>query len=111
MNLTRAQAVDLMARMQQRQLDTLRHVGQGSYRVVLEPMGTGHPDFGDLPMLQASNDTEAEQKTEVMTVVRTYTRAFFDVTLKKTSSAVLESHQRSAFVRAVEIFPPAKRRP
>jgi len=111
MNLTRAQAVDLLARLQQRQLDTLRHVGQRSYRVVLEPMGTAHPDFGDLPMLQASNDTEAEKKTEVLTVVRTYTRAFFDVTLKKTPSAVLESREWPPLVRAVEIFPRAKRRP
>jgi predicted dienelactone hydrolase len=111
MKLTRAEATDLLNRMDRRQLDTLQHTGQRSYRVVLEPMGTAHGDFGDLSMLQASSDTEADSKAAVMAVVRTYARAFFDATLKKIPSAVLESHERPPLVRAVEIFPPAKRRP
>jgi hypothetical protein len=109
MKMTLAQALDLMKRIEARQLTTLQNTG-GGYRVMLEPQRTSHPDFGDLPLLQAQDNATAEERTAVLAVVRTYTRAFFDKSLKGVPSTILDVRRSSPYVREVNRFP-ARTRP
>ena len=110
MKLTRKQAEALLQRLKARQDATLRNTGKGSYRVVLENKTTSHADFGDLPLLQSRDRAEAETRTRVLGVVRSYTRAFFDKYVRGTKAPLLDGKVASEFVEAVQWFEPAKRR-
>jgi len=107
MKLTRAQAVDLLARLRTRQDLTLRRTGQGAYRVTLRAEGTSHADFGDLPLLQAADDREADKRAHVLRVVTDFTRAFFDKTLKGSKPPLPDPSATGGIVERVEEFPPA----
>jgi predicted dienelactone hydrolase len=109
MKLTRKQAEALLQRLKARQDATLRNTGKGSYRVVLENKTTSHADFGDLPLLQSRDRAEAETRTRVLGVVRSYTRAFFDKYVRGTKAPLLDGKVASEFVEAVQWFEPAKR--
>ena len=110
MKMTRNQAEELLERLKARQDATLRNTGKGSYRVVLENKTTSHADFGDLPLLQSRDRAEAETRTRVLGVVRSYTRAFFDKYVRGTKAPLLDGKVASEFVEAVQWFEPAKRR-
>jgi hypothetical protein len=60
-------------------------------------------DFSDLPLIAASSSA-AERPARVMQIIRGYTRAFFDRTLKGLPAPFLEG--RGADVQSVEFFPP-----
>jgi hypothetical protein len=109
MKMTRKQAEEILSRLKARQDATLRNTGKGSYRVVFESESTTHADFGDLPLLQSRDHAEAATRARVLGVVRSYTREFFDKTLKGTKAPLLDNKIRSEFVEAIESFPPAKR--
>lgn len=110
MNMTRNQAEELLERLRARQDATFRNTGKGSYRVVLESKTTTHADFGDLPLLQSRDGVEAETRARVLGVVRSYTRAFFDKTLKGAKTPLLDGMRADEFVEKVQRFEPAKRR-
>jgi predicted dienelactone hydrolase len=109
MKLTRSQAEELLERLKARQDATLRNTGKGSYRVVFESKTTTHADFGDLPLLQSRDPTEAETHARVLGVVRSYTRAFFDKYLRGAKAPLLDGKVAGEFVEAVQRFEPAKR--
>jgi predicted dienelactone hydrolase len=110
MRLTRGQAEEMLAKLQARQDATLRNTGKGSYLVVLEDKTTTHADFGDLPLLQSRDRAEAERCLRVLGVVRSYTREFFDKSLRRRKAPLLDDKVVSEFVVAVQKFEPAKRR-
>jgi hypothetical protein len=63
--------------------------------------------FSDLPLLQASDIAQAEMSAQVLAVVRSYTLAFFDKTLKGTRSPLLDGTS-VAFIDGVRHFKPGK---
>ena len=109
MKITRSQALELARRLDARQDASLRNTGKGSYRVILRSEGTTHDDFGDLPLLQSRDLAEADHHTQILSVVRNYTRSFFDKTLKGTKATLLDDNAVNEFVDVVETFPPATR--
>ena len=109
MKMTRKQAEEILSRLKARQDATLRNTGKGSYRVVFESKSTTHADFGDLPLLQSRDRAEAATRARILGVVRSYTREFFDKTLKGTKAPLLDGEIAGEFLEAVESFPPAKR--
>ena len=110
MKITRSQAVELLARMDARQDAALRNTGKGSYRVTLRSEGTTHADFGDLPLLQSRDIAEADIRARLLTVIRNYTRAFFDKNLRDARTPLLDDKLANEFVERVESFPSAKPR-
>lgn len=109
MGMTRAQAIDLAARMDARQLAALQRTGRGAYRVTIDPRGTSHDDFGDLPVLQAADRAEAASRTATLSAIRRYTRAFFDVELRGAPRATLDRGARPPLILDIERFRPARR--
>ena len=109
MKLTRPQADQLIARLRHDRNATLRSTAQGSYRVVLESALTTHEDFTDLPYLGASTALEADARARILAVVRTWTRAFFDETLRGQKQPMLATQAPHELVQTVQRFPPAKR--
>jgi pimeloyl-ACP methyl ester carboxylesterase len=75
----------------------------GSYRVVL--YGAQHDSFSDGPLLQPSLLPIANQADRILDQTRTYTRAFFDETLKDQPSVLLAKPVQSEKV-AVEVYRP-----
>ena len=109
MTLTRPQADELISRLRHDKDATLRSTAQGSYRVVLESAPTTHGDFTDLPFLGASTASEAGTRARILAVVRSWTRAFFDETLRGRKQPMLANTSRGEFIETVQRFPPAKR--
>jgi pimeloyl-ACP methyl ester carboxylesterase len=105
MKLTRARAAELRKRLDSRRDREFRATGRGAVRVAL----TSHMDFSDLQILGASNRTEREMRERVLSVVKSYTRAFFDLHLKGLKSTLLDGKRRDQIVDAVETYRPAKR--
>ena len=110
MKITRSQALELIARMDARQDAALRNTGKGSCRVTLRSEGTTHADFGDLPLLQSRDIAEADIRARLLTVIRNYTRAFFDKNLRDARTPLLDDKLANEFVERVESFPSAKPR-
>ena len=109
MKLTRPQADQLIARLRHDMDATLRSTAQGSYRVVLETAPTTHEDFTDLPFLGAPTASEADTRARILAVVRRWTRAFFDQTLRGQKQPMLATKSPHEFIETVQRFPPAKR--
>ena len=110
MTMTRAEVEDLLERLMARHESALKNTGKGSYRVTLKRDTTTHDEFGDLPLLQARDTAEAEARAPILGVVRDYTRAFFDKTLKGLKTPLLDAGAASEFVVSVERFEPASGR-
>jgi len=66
-------------------------------------------DFSDLQILGARDGTETETREHVMSIVRNYTRAFFDKYLKGTNTPVLDGNATDPLVERVEFFKPTQR--
>jgi hypothetical protein len=113
MKLTLAQAEEIVARLKAYEQSTLQNTGKGSYQVLIDTKRTTHMSFSDLPLLQASGLAEAGIAAQVSAVVRSYTLAFFDKTLKGTRAPLLEGAGPVAFVDGIRQFKPGKptRRP
>src|SRR6185295_10212616 len=109
MKMTRSQALEVLARLDARQDAALRNTGKGSYRVILKSDGTGHADFGDLPLLQSRDLAETETRARFLGVIRNYTRAFFDKTLKGAKTGLLDDTPATEFVERIDRFPPRVR--
>jgi len=109
MKLTRPQANDLVARLQSDHDAALRRTGRGSYDVILDNTKTTHMDFSDLPFLGARTPSEAAVRARIVAVVRSWTLAFFDETLRSQKVPLLSSQSAREFVETVQQFAPAKR--
>ena len=77
MKMTRARAMELIARLNADRDRALRSTGMGSYRVLLRRNVTTHMDFSDLQVLSAKNSIELDHRMRVLALVRSYTLAFF----------------------------------
>ena len=109
MKVTRPQAKELIERLNASRDRILRSSGMGSYRILIRRNLTTHMDFSDLPLLAAKNNSELQNRTDVMKVVRNYTRAFFDKHVRGTKGSRLERNVADPLVESIERFGPAKR--
>jgi len=66
-------------------------------------------DFSDLEVLGAITPAEQETKERVLAIIRSYTRSFFDHSLKDAKSSFPEMHSRDSLVETVERLSPGKR--
>jgi hypothetical protein len=107
MKLTRDQALGIHARLEAYHDQVLRSMGGGSYRVVLRRDATTHMEFTDLPFLSAHDKMDSERRARILTVIESYTRAFFDKSLRSKDSPLLERNADAEFVERVERFKPA----
>jgi pimeloyl-ACP methyl ester carboxylesterase len=107
MKITRTRLNEILSGLRAYQDRALRSTG-ATFHVVLRQDTTTHMDFSDLPILAASNVTDAHARTQIMAVVRAYTRAFFDRYLMKAKAPLLDEKPTNQFVDAVERFGPAK---
>jgi predicted dienelactone hydrolase len=108
MHMSREEAETLLAKLRARQDRAVQQTG-GGYRVSLTTEGTSHGDFGDLPILQASDAATAAARIRVMGTIRDVTRAFFDKTLRGAAAPLLDAEPTGEVVSKIERFPPAKR--
>jgi platelet-activating factor acetylhydrolase isoform II len=109
LKLTRGQATELLARLNAGRDRVLRSIGRESYRVLLQRNMTTHMDFSDLPLLGAKNSSELNRRNDVMRVVRSYTRAFFDKYVRNMKEPLLDGGVSDPLIESVERFDPAKR--
>jgi platelet-activating factor acetylhydrolase isoform II len=104
MKITRERAYELLGRLDRDHDAALQAVRGGSYEVVLTRANTTHMDFTDLPTLGAQTQAEADLHARVMSVVRRWTLAFFDESLRGTRSALLEHAASGELVESVRRF-------
>jgi predicted dienelactone hydrolase len=109
MKLTRPRAMELIQRLNVSRDRVLRSTGTGSYRVLLQRSVTMHMDFSDLQLLGARNTADLEQRIHVLTVVRSYTLAFFDKYVRGMKAPLLDRSAPDQLIESVERFGPAKR--
>jgi pimeloyl-ACP methyl ester carboxylesterase len=109
MKLTRERVNEIRKRLDGNRDRVLRATGKGAYCVVLQRSVTTHMDFTDLQILGAAPSDEYATRERIMSVVRDYTRAFFDRYLKGMKSPLLDARVPNQFVESVERFGPGKR--
>ena len=110
MKITRQQFERLDATLNAARDAAFDRTGGGSYLFRLQSAGTSHMDFSDLPLLGAPDSSDAEKRAAVLAVIRSYTLAFFDQTLRGQRSSLLEGGNKKELVVAVRRFPPGRRR-
>jgi hypothetical protein len=109
MKLTRERVNEMRKRLDANRDRVLRATGKGAYCVVLQRSTTTHMDFTDLQILGTATSDAKETRERIMTVVRDYTRAFFDRYLKGMRSPLVEATVPNQFVESVKRFGPGKR--
>lgn len=110
MGLTRETAAALLRQLDAEQDATMEKTGRGSYRVSLSIPGVSHDSFSDLPVFEAASDTaKREQAIGNLQTIRTYTRAFFDESLRGSRQTVLDREATPGV--NVERFPRAAATP
>jgi pimeloyl-ACP methyl ester carboxylesterase len=110
MKITRQQFERFDATLNAARDAAFERTGGGNYLVRLQTTGTSHMDFSDVPLLGARDSSDAESRTAVLALVRSYTLAFFDQTLRGKRSSLLDGGNKNELVVAVRRFPPARRR-
>ena len=110
MGLTRETAAALIRQLDAEQDATMEKTGRGSYRVLLSMPGVSHDSFSDLPVLAAGGDiAKREEAVRNLPTIRTYTRAFFDKSLRGAPQTVLDRDAAPGV--KVERFPRAEATP
>lgn len=109
MKMTRARAMELIARLNADRDRALRSTGMGSYRVLLRRNVTTHMDFSDLQVLSAKNSIELDHRMRVLALVRSYTLTFFDKYLRGMKAPLLDRSTPDEVLESVQKFSPAKR--
>jgi hypothetical protein len=72
--------------------------------VVLNKSNTTHMDFTDLPILGAASQADSELHTRVLSVVRAWTLAFFDQSLRAKRASLLDQPAGGDVVQSVRRF-------
>jgi hypothetical protein len=108
MRMSRERVEDLIRRLDEDQEAALRRTGAGGYRVRLQHDLTTHMDFTDLPLLASRDTASAERRTAILSVVSSYTLAFFDKYLRGMKAPLLQPAAAGGLVQTVEVFPAAK---
>jgi len=109
MKMTRARAMDVIARLNADRDRALRSTGMGSYRVLLRQNVTTHMDFSDLQVLSAKDSTELDHRILVLALVRSYTLAFFDKYVRDMKAPLFDRSTPDQVLESVEKFSPARR--
>jgi hypothetical protein len=109
MKLTRERALELVAKLNSERDRILRSTGQGSYRIVLRRSVTTHLDFSDLQILSAQDSVERKQRMQVLALVTSYTRAFFDRHVRGRKAPLLDLGKPNKVLESVERFSPSRR--
>ena len=109
MKMTRARAMELIARLNADRDRALRSTGMGRYRVLLRRNVTTHMDFSDLQVLSAKNSIELDHRMRVLALVRSYTLTFFDKYLRGMKAPLLDRSTPDEVLESVQKFSPAKR--
>lgn len=109
MKVSRSRAAEIVERLKANRDRVLRSTAKGSYLVLLQRAATAHMDFSDLRILGARDHAEMEARERVLTVVRGYTRAFFDKHVRGMDAPVLDRKPDDPIVEAVHKFAPSKR--
>lgn len=110
MKLTRERAVRLIATLNLQRDRTLQSTGAGSYRILLRRSATTHMDFSDLRVLSAENHMERNQRLQVLALVTSYTRAFFDRHVRGAKASLLDRAEPNEILESVERFRPSRPR-
>jgi predicted dienelactone hydrolase len=90
MKLTRAQYDSITAMYQHNQDAALASLPGGSLRIDAEAPDFTHRSFIDLKVLQATDSAAVAGQQRYLAVIRQYTRAFFDGTLRGMPSPLLD---------------------
>ena len=107
MGLSR-QGVDSLVKRLRAGRDAALAATGGSYRVVLHFDSTTHMSFSDLPLLEAKDSLEAVACYRILQVTCSYTREFFDKTLRGIAAPLYEGAARTDNIDLVQQFPKAK---
>jgi dienelactone hydrolase len=106
MGLTREAAVALIRKLDAEQDATMDATGRGSYRVSLSMPGMSHISFSDLSVYEVEGDAaKVDEAVRNLETIRTYTRAFFDKSLRGATLTVLDRDPEPGV--KVEPFPRA----
>jgi hypothetical protein len=109
LKVTRDRATEILKRLNASRDRVLGSTGTGSYRVLLQRKMTTHIDFSDLPLLAAKDQEELQRRLDVIGVVRSYTRAFFDKYVRTMKEPLLDSGVPNPLIESVERFDPTRR--
>ena len=109
MKMTRARAMELIARLNADRDRALRSTGMGSYRILLRRNVTTHMDFSDLQVVSAKSSIDLEHRMRVLALVRSYTLAFFDKYVRAINAPLLDRSAPDQVLESVERFSPARR--
>jgi hypothetical protein len=105
MKLTRTEYDAIMHTQQVNQVEQLKSIAGGSYRVTLYNLpGFVHRSFTDQTLLQTN--PHAEESLHNFRIVETFTLAFFDKYLKGDQHTILDAKEISDSRVTVEKFPP-----
>jgi predicted dienelactone hydrolase len=109
MKITRERANEVLARLDRDHDAALQAVRGGSYEVVLNNSKTTHMDFTDLPLLGAQTPASADAYARVLAVVRQWTLAFFDESLRGRRSPLLGKTSAGELVQSTRRISPTLR--
>jgi len=104
---TREQVERAREQMRNREAELLKTLKSGGYRVTLR--GATHQSFSDEPLILPFGDADAKAADLRRTrIIRAYTLAFFDQTLRNRNSNLLKSPSSDYPEVAVERFSPSQ---
>jgi len=106
MRLTREKVEKLMQRLTSAHDAALRNTGKGGYNIVLTEQNTSHTDFSDLTILGAHDAVQRQMRLAFLSVVTSYTRAFFDEKLSGVPQPLIDTIPASGLVVHIKRFPP-----
>jgi predicted dienelactone hydrolase len=108
MQMTRAENDSLLNDIESGPVRLLSDMPGGAYRVSIVTRGVTHIAFSDEPLLQAGDDSaKRADALRALGIVQTYTRAFFDRTLRDMPAPVLDRRVSSDSSITIERFPPS----
>jgi pimeloyl-ACP methyl ester carboxylesterase len=97
----------LIVAVDRKQTELLKGMPAGSYRVTFGTPEVNHMSFSDLPLLEnADKEPQYMDALHNIQLIREYTLAFFDETLRQQKNDLLGQKSRNGSSLQVEWFPP-----